>query len=93
MNNTALSALTFAIITSWPLMAAAHHVHHYGHRDYGHHARQHGGAPETHPPITCETVRSYVAQVGVAQARAMALGAGMTASEERRARRCLANKT
>jgi hypothetical protein len=88
MNNAALFALTFAIATSWPLLAAARQVHH-----YGHHTRHHGGAAETHSPITCETVRSYVAQVGVAQARAMALGAGMTASEERRARRCLVNRS
>jgi len=37
-------------------------------------------------------VRSYVAQVGLAQARAMAAAAGMTAAEERRARQCLANR-
>jgi hypothetical protein len=42
--------------------------------------------------ITCEMVRSYVAQVGLAQAKAMAIAAGMTASEEQRARQCLANK-
>jgi hypothetical protein len=34
-------------------------------------------------------VRSYVAQVGLAQAKAMANAAGMTAAEERRARQCL----
>jgi hypothetical protein len=43
----------------------------------------------THSNITCDMVRSYVAQVGLAQARAMAAAAGMTASEERRARQCL----
>jgi hypothetical protein len=40
--------------------------------------------------ITCETVRAFVAQVGLVHARAMALSYGMTASQERRARRCLA---
>lgn len=39
--------------------------------------------------ITCEIVRAYVAQFGVAQARAIALAHGMTASQEQRARRCL----
>ncbi len=42
--------------------------------------------------ITCDMVRSYVAQVGLAQAKAMAVAAGMTASEERRARQCLASR-
>jgi len=37
-------------------------------------------------------VRSYVAQVGVAQARAMAQANGMTSSDEQRARRCLAHR-
>lgn len=39
--------------------------------------------------ITCAMVRVYVAQVGVAQARAFALAHGMTASQEQRARHCL----
>ena len=46
----------------------------------------------SHSNITCDVVRSYVAQVGLAQARAMAAAAGMTAAEERRARQCLANR-
>ena len=46
----------------------------------------------SHSSITCDVVRSYVAQVGLAQARAMAAAAGMTAAEERRARECLANR-
>jgi hypothetical protein len=37
-------------------------------------------------------VRSYVAQVGVEQAKAMAQAAGMTAAEEVRARHCLSHK-
>ena len=39
--------------------------------------------------ITCKMVRAYVAQVGVAQARAVARAHGMTASQEARARHCL----
>ena len=39
--------------------------------------------------ISCETVRAFVAQVGVVQARAAALAHGMTAWQERLARRCL----
>jgi hypothetical protein len=39
--------------------------------------------------ITCDMVRAYVAQIGEAQARAVALAHGMTASQEQRARRCL----
>lgn len=34
-------------------------------------------------------VRAYVAQVGVDQARTIALAHGMTASQEQRAKRCL----
>jgi hypothetical protein len=40
--------------------------------------------------ITCETVRAYVSQVGLAQARAMARANGMTAAQEWMASRCLA---
>jgi hypothetical protein len=39
--------------------------------------------------ITCETVRAYVDQVGLTQAKVLARAAGMTASQEWRARRCL----
>jgi hypothetical protein len=42
--------------------------------------------------INCETVRSYVSQVGLAQARALARASGMTASQEWRARQCLAKE-
>jgi hypothetical protein len=41
--------------------------------------------------ITCETVRTYVRQVGFVQARAIARAAGMTVAQERRASRCFAN--
>jgi hypothetical protein len=42
--------------------------------------------------VDCGTVRAYVAQVGLVQARTLARAAGMTAGQEWRARRCLAKK-
>lgn len=42
--------------------------------------------------VNCETVRSYVAQVGLAEATALARAAGMTAVQEWKARRCLAKR-
>jgi len=42
--------------------------------------------------VDCGTVRAYVAQVGLVQARTLARAAGMTAGQEWRARRCLARK-
>jgi hypothetical protein len=42
--------------------------------------------------INCEMVRAYVGQLGVMQARAMALAAGMTPAQERRAVHCLQEK-
>jgi hypothetical protein len=42
--------------------------------------------------ITCETVRSYVRQLGLIQARAVARANGMTAAQEWRARQCLARR-
>ena len=42
--------------------------------------------------VDCGTVRAYVAQVGLAQARTLARAAGMTAGQEWRARRCLVKK-
>jgi hypothetical protein len=39
--------------------------------------------------ITCETVRAYVAEVGLQEARQVALAHGMTSWQERLARRCL----
>ena len=47
----------------------------------------------SHSGITCEMVRAYVAQVGLAQATAMAQANGITAAEKDRARRCLAQKS
>ena len=40
--------------------------------------------------INCETVRFYVGQIGLERAKALARAAGMTATQEWRARRCLA---
>jgi hypothetical protein len=45
-----------------------------------------------HSSVDCAKVRAYVAQVGLQQARAVALAAGMTASQEREAARCLERK-
>ena len=42
--------------------------------------------------ISCETVRAYVTQVGLMQAKAQARAAGMTAQQERRARQCFVTK-
>lgn len=39
--------------------------------------------------VTCETVRAYVAEVGLVNARAMAVARGMTAAQEREAKHCL----
>jgi hypothetical protein len=64
------------------------HRHAWDHRDS---VRKPEAAGTAHAQITCGMVRAYVAQVGLSQARAMALSAGMTAAEERRARRCLEN--
>jgi hypothetical protein len=78
MKRTALPFLLFAI-AAWPASAASHRPH------------QHADDGAARPHITCEMVRSYVAQVGLVQAKAMAEAAGMTAADERRARRCLTN--
>jgi hypothetical protein len=79
MKKTALIALIVAAAATCPAMAKSHRVY------------QHAN-PGAHSSITCEMVRSYVAQVGVEQAKAMAQAAGMTAADEARARRCLSHK-
>jgi hypothetical protein len=78
MKKTVL--LTCILVTASYPAVAKHHFHH--------RAR----AASSHPSISCETVRAYVAQVGLAQAKAMAQAAGMTASEERQAAQCLEKK-
>jgi len=45
-----------------------------------------------HSSLDCAKVRAYVAQMGLAQARAVALASGMTASQQREAARCLERK-
>jgi hypothetical protein len=90
MKKTALLTL-IAVAVATPSMAKSHHHHHrYGtrsdHREYG------DKASPSHAHITCDMVRAYVAQVGLVQARALAQSAGMTASEEQKAMRCLENK-
>jgi hypothetical protein len=79
MKKTALLSLIFAI-AACPVMAHTHR----GHR---HHE---SSGKSSH--VTCEMVRTYIAQMGLAQAKAMAEAAGMTAADEHRARRCLANR-
>jgi len=79
MKKTALLALIFTTVVC-PALA----------RPYAVHRQQNNSG--VHSAITCEMVRSYVAQVGVEQARAMAQAAGMTAADEMRARRCLMHK-
>jgi hypothetical protein len=64
-----------------PAMARPHHDDHAGQAAWG--------GPST---ISCETVRAYVIQVGLAQAKAIARANGMTAAQEWRARQCLATK-
>jgi hypothetical protein len=67
------------VAASYPAIAKQHHY-------------RPGAAAGSHARITCEMVRAYVAQIGLAQAKAMAQAAGMTASEEREAVQCLERK-
>lgn len=76
--KTALFAVIL-VAAACPALAKSHRVY------------QHNN-PAAHSSITCEMVRSYVAKVGVEQAKAMAQAAGMTAAEEVRARHCLSHK-
>ena len=69
----------FLVVTSYPAIAKQQHHH-----------RERATTSESR--ISCETVRAYVAQVGLAQAKAMAQAAGMTQSEERKAVQCLEKK-
>jgi hypothetical protein len=89
MKKTALLALVM-IVASGPSMARTHY--HRVHRQRLDHSVSGEKPASPHAHITCDMVRAYVAQVGLVQARAMAQSAGMTASEERKARRCLENK-
>jgi fatty acid desaturase len=77
------AGLLFLILVAASYPAVAKHNHH-------HHRERTTSSP---PRVSCETVRSYVAQIGLAQAKAMAQAAGMTESEERQALQCLEKKT
>jgi hypothetical protein len=67
----------------------SHHVRRF--ESHRRRASRYGGRG-SHSGITCEMVRAYVAKVGLSQAITMAKSAGMTSSDEQRARRCLSNK-
>jgi hypothetical protein len=79
MKKTALVALVLTTVTC-PVLAKTHRVHQW---------QNNAG---THSSVTCAMVRSYVAQVGLEQAKAMAEAAGMTAADELRAKRCLLHR-
>jgi hypothetical protein len=90
MKSAAL--LMFVLLTaSDPSTANPYH----GHRAVAHGIRHanHASERESHSGITCEMVRAYVAQVGLAQAAAAAQSAGITSAEKERAKRCLAEKS
>lgn len=74
-SKKACLLLSILVVSSYPAIAK----HRYHHREH---------AATEHSRISCETVRAYVAQVGLAQAKAMAQAAGMTESEERQAAQC-----
>jgi hypothetical protein len=90
MKSAAL-LMVVLLTASYPSMAKPYH----GHRAVAHttHHANRISEPDSHSAITCEMVRAYVAQVGLAQATAMAQSAGITSSEKDRARRCLAQKS
>lgn len=91
MKRTAM--LVFVLVTvAYPALAYQHRSHS-PHRNHPHAVRSDSRSRiEGRSRITCEMVRSYVAQVGIEQAKAMAVAAGMTAADERRARQCLAHR-
>ena len=101
VKKTAL--LTLALLTvSYPVMAKSHHDHRHSARksrhDHHHAVRKsqqthHSVAADPHSQVTCEMVRSYVAQVGMEQAKAMALSANISVSDKERAKRCLGKST
>src|SRR5215813_12587804 len=106
MKSAALLILVM-LTASCPSMAKPYHSHravaHANRHAVAHttrhanaHATRHASRTserESHAGITCEMVRAYVAQVGLAQATAMAQSAGITSAEKERARRCLAEKS
>ena len=90
MKSAAL-LMVVLLATSYAATAKPYHGHHHGPRAI-HHANT-SSDRESHSGITGEMVRAYVAQVGLAQAVAMAQSGGITSSEKARARRCLAEKS
>jgi hypothetical protein len=87
------AALLMAVLLAacYPAAAKSHHGHRHGPRTVNH--ASNSGERESRSGITCDMVRAYVAQVGMAQAAAMAQSAGITSSEKARAMRCLAEKS
>ncbi len=99
-------ALTCPVIakshhTHYYAVRKSHHADHYAARK-SHHAdryaagksrdARHYAAQASHSGITCEMVRAYIAKVGLGQAIAMAKSAGISATDEQRARQCLQNR-
>ena len=92
MKRAAL--LTLVLITaSDPSFARTYHGHRLMAHTTHHASRVTEGQSPSHSAITCDMVRAYVAQVGLAQAAAMAESAGITSAEKERAKRCLAEKS
>jgi fatty acid desaturase len=80
-----------AMILPNPSMARWHHHHHF-YPESPYHRPDRENSVSSHPQITCEMVRAYVAQVGLVQAKALAQSEGITPSQERQAVRCLEKK-
>jgi len=96
MKSAALVMIVL-LTASDAAIARTYHGHH-GHHRHAARTMHHANHPsptvrESHSGITCDMVRAYVAQVGLAQAVAMAQSAGITSSEKERAKRCLAEKS
>jgi hypothetical protein len=90
MKSVAL--LTLVLLTaSYAATAKPYHGHRHAARTVHHGNSSSDG--EAHSGITCEMVRAYVAQVGLAEAAAMAESSGITSADKERARRCLAEKS
>lgn len=91
MKSVALLTLVLLTASYDAATARPYRGHHYIGRTTHHVNRDVNRETESdsHSGITCEMVRAYVAQVGMAQAVAMAESAGITSSEKERARRCL----
>jgi hypothetical protein len=71
--------LLLCVIAATPLSARPQRT--------GHYADQAAGSVTS--SINCETVRSYVLEIGLVQARALARANGMTPLQEWRATQCL----